>query len=963
MRSFIRFFLLVAATGAPVSAQEHTPDANTLLLLHFNNTLTGAQGEIPTQATGVTYEAGIFGNGAHFGTGNQVYYASANNILAAVGTLEFWIKPKWNGGDGQGYVVLRWAIGGGMLFFKDGGNYWRSLFNRFGDGGNPEVGTGINISAEWQANVWHHCAFTWDSDSLKLYVDGTLRTASRVTSPLSTIAETTFQLGGENFNFYLNAVLDELRLSNIERSPAEIRASYLAGISVSGLTIQPDQIELLETWRITPKLLASTNMGTMNLPPSAAQWSSDDPGVATVDAAGRITAIAAGQASVTASYQGVQAQTRVNVNAPVLPPQIEPIAPYLATPAPGHLFEIPVVIFRYLPTLDGVNVDPTVADWHSSLADLKSKIDRDAIQTKFMLEEGSRFRGYQNPSAVPALGYRVVHFVTVYEELPPGFEIPGSPGFYFPDYDQILTRFDAENFVNTLGVKEFWLWGYHHGKIVPVESNMSSPTTGDISNSFRFNDDMPVFNRTYTLYNYNFTRGPNENVHNHGHQLEAILSHANFLQAGNTDLFWKKFVGQNASGNFITGRCGWTHMPPNTTQHYDYDNTNLAESDIADWTPERTGAKTLVNAGTWGNIAYAWPNGDPPAGQTEAQWYIYWMQNMPGLNNRIPYGSEVMTNWWEFTADWDASITSKKGLYGPPVSTVTVPFNFPAQNGAWYLISLPVLPEDFSVNNLFPSAAGAFEWNFATQRYQQVTDLAPGKAYWLLMLQAATVQVTGLPLGTYSRNYTAPGWDLIGSVQQLGALTDNPAGSVLAIFGWNALTQTYFQADPSHIEPAQGYWILVFGVPSTVTIGSSGRHVAKMNTAPEAFYAKYGALPPPPPFALADKQLKSLPKSFGLSQNYPNPFWSEATSPAFGRGNPETVIEYQLPEAGRVSLKIYDLVGREVRTLVDAEKPAGYHRVKWDGRDGASQNLKSGIYLCRLKIGGFAQTRKVVLVR
>ena len=550
-----------------------------------------------------------------------------------------------------------------MLFFKDGGNFWRSILNRFGSGGNPEMGTGINLSAEWRANQWHHCAFTWQSDSLKLYVDGSYRSGRRVAISLPLVNETTFQLGAEFGSFHLDAVIDELRISDIVRSAAEIRASYLAGIIISSLTIQPGSISLLETWRETPALVASTNFGAMKIPSAAAQWRSSNPAIASVDQFGRITGVSAGQATITASFRGAQDTAVVIIKAPVLPPLVEQIDPYLSTPAPNHLFEIPVVILRYFPTRDGVNVDPVVSDWNSTLASLRAKIDRDAIQTKFMLEEGSRFRGYKDPAAPPSLGYRVIHIVTVFEEMPPGFPAPGNPGIFFPDYDQIITRFGAENFVNKLGVREFWLWGYHHGNIVPAESNMSSPTTGDISNSFRFEDDLPVFNHTYTLYNYNFTRGPNEDVHNHGHQLEAILSYANQRQDGNTDLFWKKFVGQDANGKFITGRCGWTHMPPNTTHDYDYSNTTLVASDIEDWRPDGTGATKLVNAQTWGNIAYAWPNNDPPGGRTEAQWYIYWMQNMPGRGNKIRHGQNYMTNWWEFTADWDGRIKAGLGLY------------------------------------------------------------------------------------------------------------------------------------------------------------------------------------------------------------------------------------------------------------------------------------------------------------
>ena len=94
-----------------------------------------------------------------------------------------------------------------------------------------------------------------------------------------------------------------------------------------------------------------------------------------------------------------------------------------------------------------------------------------------------------------------------------------------------------------------------------------------------------------------------------------------------------------------------------------------------------------------------------------------------------------------------------------------------------------------------------------------------------------------------------------------------------------------------------------------------------------------------------------IPKQFALSQNYPNPF------------NPETVIEYQLPEPGRVSLKAYTILGQEVRTLVDEEKLAGYQQVIWDGKDDAGQRLASGVYLYQLQVGESVLTKKFILLK
>lgn len=94
-----------------------------------------------------------------------------------------------------------------------------------------------------------------------------------------------------------------------------------------------------------------------------------------------------------------------------------------------------------------------------------------------------------------------------------------------------------------------------------------------------------------------------------------------------------------------------------------------------------------------------------------------------------------------------------------------------------------------------------------------------------------------------------------------------------------------------------------------------------------------------------------LPKDFALHQNYPNPF------------NPETWISYQLTERGQVTLKIYNVYGQLVKTLIEEEKAPGIYRVCWSGRDLHGSPVSSGVYFCRLKAGAFKKVIKMVLVR
>ena len=94
-----------------------------------------------------------------------------------------------------------------------------------------------------------------------------------------------------------------------------------------------------------------------------------------------------------------------------------------------------------------------------------------------------------------------------------------------------------------------------------------------------------------------------------------------------------------------------------------------------------------------------------------------------------------------------------------------------------------------------------------------------------------------------------------------------------------------------------------------------------------------------------------IPNDYALEQNYPNPY------------NPETAINFAIKEAGKVSLKIYNLQGKLVRTLVDEEKPAGNYSVTWNGTDEQGNKLTSSIFLYKLMVNEFEQTCKMTFIK
>ena len=97
---------------------------------------------------------------------------------------------------------------------------------------------------------------------------------------------------------------------------------------------------------------------------------------------------------------------------------------------------------------------------------------------------------------------------------------------------------------------------------------------------------------------------------------------------------------------------------------------------------------------------------------------------------------------------------------------------------------------------------------------------------------------------------------------------------------------------------------------------------------------------------VANEDIGEVPDGFLLAQNYPNPF------------NPSTSIRFNLPQAGHVTLTIYDLFGRAVATVVNGQTPAGSHEVAFDAR-----GLASGFYVYRLHAGRFSETKTMTLIK
>ncbi len=151
--------------------------------------------------------------------------------------------------------------------------------------------------------------------------------------------------------------------------------------------------------------------------------------------------------------------------------------------------------------------------------------------------------------------------------------------------------------------------------------------------------------------------------------------------------------------------------------------------------------------------------------------------------------------------------------------------------------------------------------------------------------------------------------------------------------GWEGVGN--IDTDPLFCAPDNGEYTLAQNSPCVGT-GENGANMGAFGIGCEAILS-------------IDKD--AIPLQYTLHQNYPNPF------------NPITTLRYDLPENGTVNIIIYDMLGRQVRTLINQTQDAGYRSVIWDATNDYGKPVSAGVYLYQIQAGEFVQTRKMVLLK
>ena len=256
----------------------------------------------------------------------------------------------------------------------------------------------------------------------------------------------------------------------------------------------------------------------------------------------------------------------------------------------------------------------------------------------------------------------------------------------------------------------------------------------------------------------------------------------------------------------------------------------------------------------------------------------------------------------------------------------TFPFDL-AVNGHYVVIATGILG---NVDYPFYLAASALEpeaqddEHFALKVMHGVTDAPAVDIYAdgnLLVENLAYGDFQGylqIPVGDYTLDITAHG-----SSEPVAAFS-----APLASFG--GLSGIVYASGFLSPAATDSAFSLVLSTPSGYTVQLPGTTVSDLAT--------------------SDGLVQS-PSKFSLNQNYPNPF------------NPSTLISYNLGIDALVTIKVYDLAGRSIKTLVDNNQIAGARSVRWDATNNAGESVSAGMYVYSIQSGDFRRTKKMILLK
>ncbi len=367
----------------------------------------------------------------------------------------------------------------------------------------------------------------------------------------------------------------------------------------------------------------------------------------------------------------------------------------------------------------------------------------------------------------------------------------------------------------------------------------------------------------------------------------------------------------------------WTQWQVEPT--YDFGYVAISSDAGTTWTTLRTSlshsgsGSGVQTPGTWGYDGYT--PGMEWVGQ-EADISAY-----AGADILLRFGVKS-----DSYSDRDGMYVDDIAVLGYRDSMTTGVFDMAVQP-QWNLLSLPVSPTNGQRAVLFPAATTPAYSYESGSGYLVKDTLEFGRGYWLRFTGAATQPIIGSPVPTDTIPvYT--GWNMIGSVSNpvryQSVLCDPPGLISSQLFGYS---NGYQVSDT--IWPGKGYWVKMSN-DAHLILSSGGGAQSLISADNRIRIEPITELPPALPIGISSADPR-IPGEYRLEPAYPNPF------------NPATMIRYQLPVESKVTLKVYNLLGGVVATLIDGVEAAGYRAVTWN-----AARFASGIYIYKYEAAAVA---------
>jgi hypothetical protein len=327
----------------------------------------------------------------------------------------------------------------------------------------------------------------------------------------------------------------------------------------------------------------------------------------------------------------------------------------------------------------------------------------------------------------------------------------------------------------------------------------------------------------------------------------------------------------------------------------------------------------------------------------------------------------ILSDWGDFIVPSTTAASAPVPTLGSPTAGIIVTVTNPTLS--WFAYSatpiqykvIVATDPDLASGVLHNGVLAGFPTGWLSTNSYILSNLAPGATYYWQVESAFTTDLT------HPSSWSTIGWFTVSpGAASVVPIAANPIGgtsinNTSAVLSWVLPAQSSSQltytvqygkkADLSDAKTSSNlnaanitlngldkgstyYW----RAASSTTDGSSTSGYSGMAS------FKTGGV-------TAVEDVVVLPTEYSLSQNYPNPF------------NPTTIITYSLPKNSFVTLKVYDMLGREVKTLINNEMAAGTHTLQWNGVDNFGTKVASGSYIYRITSGDFVSVKKMVLIK